>query len=82
MWAALSALADQYRRANPKLTLAQARADAFIDLMLGNAQVSTDVTISRYGSSRRGTSAARSPSSLTGDRRLEPDRRRALQVVT
>jgi len=44
-WAAVCDLATEYRHANPTLTVSQARADAFLDLLLANAQVTTTVTV-------------------------------------
>ena len=45
MWAAIDTLAGEYLRANPALSVAEARADAFGDLLLGNAHVTAEVTI-------------------------------------
>ena len=44
-WAAIDALAHEYVRADPARTIDQARADAFADLLLGSAQVSTTVEL-------------------------------------
>ncbi len=44
-WAAIRDLGDQYARKDPDLTLDQARADALIDLLLTNVQVTTHVTL-------------------------------------
>lgn len=44
-WQAICDLAVDYRAANPSLTLGQARADAFLDLLLSQAQVTTTVTV-------------------------------------
>ena len=44
-WAAVCDLAADYRHADPALTVAQARADAFLDLILAQAQVSTTVVV-------------------------------------
>ncbi len=45
MWAAMETLAAQYRADNPELTVAQSRADALIDLVLSDVQVSTTATL-------------------------------------
>jgi hypothetical protein len=45
-WAAVCALADEYLAGNPDLTVGQARADAFLDLLLRRVDVQTVVTIS------------------------------------
>ena len=45
MWAAVEALAAQYRADNPELTVAQSRADALTDLVLTDVQVSTTATL-------------------------------------
>ncbi len=44
-WAAVCALADEYAAGNPDLSVGQARADAFLDLLLRRVQVQTVVTI-------------------------------------
>ena len=44
-WAAIDELAHQMRGDDPTRTLEQCRADALVDLMLGNATVTTTVTI-------------------------------------
>ena len=44
-WAAIDELAHQMRGDDPTRTLEQCRADALVDLMLGNATVSTTVTL-------------------------------------
>jgi hypothetical protein len=44
-WAAIDELAHQMRGDDPTRTLGQCRADALVDLMLGNATVSTTVTL-------------------------------------
>ena len=44
-WAAVSDLAEQYAGKDPGLTLDQARADAFIDLLLTNVTVEAKVTL-------------------------------------
>ena len=44
-WAAVCALADEYAVGNPDLSVGQARADAFLDLLLRRVQVQTVVTI-------------------------------------
>ena len=43
MWAAIDQLAGEYVRANPALTVEQARADALADLLLTDVQVATTV---------------------------------------
>ena len=45
MWAAIDQLASEYVRANPALTIEQARADAMADLLLTDVQVDTTVQI-------------------------------------
>src|SRR4051812_9073735 len=44
-WAAIDQLGHEYVRADPGRTIDQARADAFVDLLLGSAQVSTTVEL-------------------------------------
>ncbi|HEY8820537.1 MAG TPA: DUF222 domain-containing protein, partial [Dermatophilaceae bacterium] len=44
-WAAIAELAHQMRGDDPTRTLEQCRADALVDLMLGNATVTTTVTL-------------------------------------
>ena len=44
-WAAIDALAHQMRGDDPGRTLEQCRADAFVDLILTNVEVSTTVTL-------------------------------------
>ena len=44
-WAAIDELAHQMRGDDPTRTLEQCRADALVDLMLGNATVTTTVTL-------------------------------------
>ena len=44
-WAAIDALAHEYVRADPGRSIDQARADAFADLLLGSAQVTTTVEL-------------------------------------
>ncbi len=44
-WAAIDALAHEYVRADPGRSIDQARADAFADLLLGSAQVTTMVEL-------------------------------------
>ncbi len=44
-WAAIDELAHEYVRADPSRSIDQARADAFVDLLLGSAQVSTTVEL-------------------------------------
>ena len=44
-WSAVCDLADEYLRGKPGLTPGQARADAFLDLLLRNVDVQTVVTI-------------------------------------
>ncbi len=44
-WAAIRDLADRYTKKDPDLTLDQARADAFIDLLLTNVTVTAKVTL-------------------------------------
>lgn len=44
-WAAIDALAHEYVRADPGRTIDQARADAFADLLLGSAHVTTSVEL-------------------------------------
>src|SRR6478609_4661042 len=44
-WAAIRDLADRYTKKDPHLTLDQARADAFIDLLLTNVTVTAKVTL-------------------------------------
>ena len=44
-WAAIDDLAHRMRGDDPSRTLGQCRADALVDLMLGNATVSTTVTL-------------------------------------
>jgi hypothetical protein len=44
-WAAIDELAHEYVRADPSRSIDQARADAFADLLLGSAQVSTTVEL-------------------------------------
>ncbi len=44
-WTAVCALADEYAAGNPDLSIGQARADAFLDLLLRRVQVQTVVTI-------------------------------------
>ena len=44
-WAAVRDLADQYARKDPALTVDQARADAFADLLLTNVTVTAKVTL-------------------------------------
>src|SRR6478609_3622933 len=44
-WAAIRDLADRYTKKDPELTLDQARADAFIDLLLTNVTVTAKVTL-------------------------------------
>jgi len=44
-WSAVCDLADEYLRGKPGLTPGQARADAFLDLLLRNVDVQTIVTI-------------------------------------
>ncbi len=43
-WAAVDALAHRRHQDDPEVTLAQCRADALVDLLLGQAEVSTTVT--------------------------------------
>ncbi|MCE1178047.1 MAG: 13E12 repeat family protein [Micrococcales bacterium] len=45
MWAAVTTLAAQYRKADPALRAGAARAHALADLVLGNATVSAQVTL-------------------------------------
>ena len=45
MWAAIETLAAQYRADNPQLTVAQSRADALVDLVLSDVQVTTTATL-------------------------------------
>ena len=45
MWAAVEALAAQYRADNPQLSVAQSRADALTDLVLSDVQVTTTATL-------------------------------------
>ena len=45
MRAAMETLAAQYRADNPELTVAQSRADALVDLVLSDVQVSTTATL-------------------------------------
>ena len=45
MRAAMETLAAQYRADNPQLTVAQSRADALVDLVLSDVQVSTTATL-------------------------------------
>ncbi|MBR7743230.1 hypothetical protein KC207_08000 [Phycicoccus sp. BSK3Z-2] len=44
-WSAVEALADRYRQADDSLTVAEARADAFADLLLSDVTVSAEVTL-------------------------------------
>ena len=44
-WAAVRDLADQYASKDPALTVDQARADAFADLLLTNVTVTAKVTL-------------------------------------
>ena len=44
-WSAITTLADTYGEEDPSLTVDQARADAFVDLLLGNVQVHAKVTL-------------------------------------
>ncbi|MGO4361967.1 DUF222 domain-containing protein [Terrabacter sp. RAF57] len=44
-WGAVDELAHEYVRADPARSIDQARADAFLDLLLGSAQVSTTVEL-------------------------------------
>ena len=44
-WAAIEALAAEYAAGNPGLTIAQARADAMMNLILGQATVTTTVDL-------------------------------------
>ncbi|KRC89904.1 hypothetical protein ASE25_10305 [Terrabacter sp. Root85] len=44
-WGAVDELAHEYVRADPARSIEQARADAFLDLLLGSAQVSTTVEL-------------------------------------
>ncbi len=44
-WAAIDELAHQMRGDDPTRTLEQCRADALVDLMLGNVQVTTTVSV-------------------------------------
>ena len=44
-WAAIDELAQEYVRADPARSIDQARADAFADLLLGSAQVTTTVEL-------------------------------------
>ncbi|TQM57767.1 HNH endonuclease signature motif containing protein [Humibacillus xanthopallidus] len=44
-WAAIDELAHEYVRADPGRTIDQARADAFADLLLGSAHVTTTVEL-------------------------------------
>ena len=43
--AAIDTLAAQYRQDNPQLTVAQSRADALVDLVLSDVQVTTTATL-------------------------------------
>lgn len=45
MWAAVDQVAADYRAANPGLTVGQARADAFVDLVLANTQGSIECVL-------------------------------------
>lgn len=45
LWAAVETLAADYVRANPGLTVSAARADALVDLVLSEVQVTTTVTL-------------------------------------
>src|SRR5690606_15698741 len=45
IWAAATALAKDYVREDPSLTLDQARRDAFVDLALANVTVKTTLTL-------------------------------------
>ena len=44
-WSAVTTLADEYRQLDDSLTQAEARADAFGDLLLRNVRVSAQVTL-------------------------------------
>ena len=44
-WEAVCELADEYVKGKPELSEGQARADAFLDLLLRNVQVQTVVTV-------------------------------------
>ena len=44
-WSAVNSLADEYRQLDDSLTQAEARADAFGDLLLRNVRVSAQVTL-------------------------------------
>ena len=44
-WSAITSLGQTYAQQDPSLTVDQARADAFVDLMLSGVQVSATVTI-------------------------------------
>jgi len=44
-WAAVSSLGDEYAAKDPSLTVDQARADAFLDLVLTNVTVTAKVTL-------------------------------------
>src|SRR6478752_4506069 len=66
-WAAIRDLADRYTKKDPNLTLDQARADAFIDLLLTNVTVTAKVTLGipvitgPEGQTARDTAAAEHP---------------------
>ena len=57
MRAAMETLAAQYRADNPQLTVAQSRADALVDLVLSDVQVSTTATLIIPTTSAPATSA-------------------------
>ena len=61
MRAAMETLAAQYRADNPELTVAQSRADALVDLVLSDVQVSTTATLIIPTTSAPAASPSRRP---------------------
>ncbi len=69
MWAAVQALGEEYLTARPDLTPSQADADAFADLVLGHAHVSTTVDLVVPAAASAGAApCCGPPSSQSGDR--------------
>lgn len=76
LWSAADALAQEYRRDDPALTTSQARADAFVDLALGNVEVTARVdlgipvvtsTVSALGAGVIGTADDQAPGLRASD---------------
>ena len=74
MCAAIESLAAQYRQDNPQLSVGQSRADALVDLILSDVQVTTTATLiiptTDAPTSEPARSADTRPSRSTGPRRL------------